>query len=115
MAGSEPLFCLPAPHSLDYSAGSARPLAEPVLQPPMAVNSKLRNATLIWAFALVRGYAAADCAAPQALEAKLRAHPAPQTYDALGSWFGEHRQFDCAAGPIKPDSSSPPIPPGSPI
>jgi Flp pilus assembly protein TadD len=39
----------------------------------------------------------AVCTGPQVLEAKLRARPDAQTYIELGTWFGDHRQYDCAA------------------
>jgi tetratricopeptide (TPR) repeat protein len=38
----------------------------------------------------------AACTAPQSLQAKLRAHPDVQTYIELGTWFGDHRNYDCA-------------------
>ena len=40
--------------------------------------------------------AAATCASPPALEAKLHANPDVQTYIDLGTWFGDHRNYDCA-------------------
>jgi tetratricopeptide (TPR) repeat protein len=40
--------------------------------------------------------ARAECKAPPALEAQLRAHPTAKTYTALGTWFGDHHQFDCS-------------------
>ncbi|HEY4903162.1 MAG TPA: tetratricopeptide repeat protein [Candidatus Sulfotelmatobacter sp.] len=39
---------------------------------------------------------AATCAGPQPLEAKLHADPDVQTYIDLGTWFGDHRNYDCA-------------------
>lgn len=38
----------------------------------------------------------ADCSGPPALEAKVRAHPDAASYVALGTWFGDKRQFECA-------------------
>jgi Flp pilus assembly protein TadD len=38
----------------------------------------------------------AVCAGPPALQAKLHAHPDADTYTALGNWFEEHSQYDCA-------------------
>jgi tetratricopeptide (TPR) repeat protein len=39
----------------------------------------------------------AECVAPQALEQQLKAHPAAETYAALGQAFTDQRKFDCAA------------------
>jgi tetratricopeptide (TPR) repeat protein len=36
------------------------------------------------------------CTGPKALEAKLASHPDADTYAELGTWFGDHRQYDCA-------------------
>lgn len=36
------------------------------------------------------------CIGPQALEAKLRAHPDADAYTELGNWFGDHKQYSCA-------------------
>jgi len=36
------------------------------------------------------------CAGPQALEARLRAHPDAQANIQLGIWFGDHHQYVCA-------------------
>ena len=36
------------------------------------------------------------CAGPQALEARLHAHPDAQAHIQLGVWFGDHHQYDCA-------------------
>jgi Flp pilus assembly protein TadD len=36
------------------------------------------------------------CAGPPALQAKVHAHPDAETYTALGNWFGDHNQYDCA-------------------
>jgi len=63
----------------------------------MSNGFTIRNALLFSILALAPNPAAAECAGPPSLEAKLGSHPDPQTYDALGSWFGDHRQFDCAA------------------
>jgi tetratricopeptide (TPR) repeat protein len=37
------------------------------------------------------------CPAPTALITKVRAHPTAENYSALGSWFGDHQLFSCAA------------------
>jgi tetratricopeptide (TPR) repeat protein len=68
------------------------------------------------ALAIVVGFAAtqtseAQCAGPQALEAKLKAHADEASFAQLGSWFGEHEQYQCSietlqAGlKIAPDSA----------
>src|ERR1700737_3383223 len=36
------------------------------------------------------------CTGPQALEARVRAHPATDTYTELGDWFGDRKQYTCA-------------------
>lgn len=41
--------------------------------------------------------AAAQCSAPPALQARLKANPAAETHASLGSWFAGQKQFDCAA------------------
>ena len=37
-----------------------------------------------------------DCRGPDPLEQATRDRPTPQNWAALGGWFGEHKQFDCA-------------------
>jgi Flp pilus assembly protein TadD len=39
---------------------------------------------------------AAECSAPAVLQARLQAHPSADTYAALGNWFRENRQENCA-------------------
>lgn len=41
------------------------------------------------------------CSGPPSLEAQLRAHPNADSYAALGDWFGEHQETDCAIGVIQ--------------
>jgi tetratricopeptide (TPR) repeat protein len=36
------------------------------------------------------------CTGPKALEAKLLSQPNADTYAELGTWFGDHKQWDCA-------------------
>ena len=36
------------------------------------------------------------CTGPEALEAKLRAHPDADAYKELGNWFGDRKQYPCA-------------------
>jgi tetratricopeptide (TPR) repeat protein len=42
------------------------------------------------------GSAHAVCTGPQALAAKLKAHPTTENAVVMGSWFAGHKQFDCA-------------------
>lgn len=37
------------------------------------------------------------CTAPLALKARLASKPIAETYSALGTWFGDRKQFECAA------------------
>jgi tetratricopeptide (TPR) repeat protein len=52
------------------------------------------------------------CHGPQALELAVRAHPSAADWAALAGWFGEQRQYDCAAPAfraalkIEPDSAN---------
>ena len=39
---------------------------------------------------------AAPCAGPPDLQAKIRTQPDTDTYIQLGTWFGDHKQYDCA-------------------
>ncbi len=39
----------------------------------------------------------ASCAGPAPLEAQVHAHPDADSYSALGIWFGDHHQSECAA------------------
>jgi tetratricopeptide (TPR) repeat protein len=52
----------------------------------------------------------ATCTGPQALTAKLRAHPTTENAISLGNWFASNKQFQCAAdtfrGAIKADPQS---------
>ena len=41
------------------------------------------------------GFGAA-CAGPPELQAKIHAHPDTESYIQLGTWFGDHRQYNCA-------------------
>ena len=43
------------------------------------------------------GKAGADCTGPQALMARLHAHPTTETAIELGNWFASKNQFACAA------------------
>lgn len=37
-----------------------------------------------------------NCHGPSALEEAVQAHPSAENWEALGGWFGERRQYDCA-------------------
>jgi len=39
----------------------------------------------------------ASCVGPAPLEARVHSHPDPEAYSALGIWFGDHHQSECAA------------------
>jgi Flp pilus assembly protein TadD len=39
----------------------------------------------------------AQCKPPAALDAAIQRHPGASAYASLGTWYGEHRQFDCAS------------------
>jgi tetratricopeptide (TPR) repeat protein len=39
---------------------------------------------------------AAACAGPPELQAKIRSQPDTEDYIQLGTWFGDHRQYECA-------------------
>ncbi|MGC2639660.1 MAG: tetratricopeptide repeat protein [Acidobacteriaceae bacterium] len=56
--------------------------------------------TLAW-FALAGASARAACTGPQALEAKVRAHPTAAAWAELGNWFGDQKQFACAAEALR--------------
>lgn len=45
--------------------------------------------------------ARAACTGPAALEAKIKAHPTAESYGQLGNWFGDQKQFACAAQAFK--------------
>ncbi len=42
--------------------------------------------------------AQAVCTAPTELSARLKAQPSSENYAAVGNWFADKKQFDCAAG-----------------
>lgn len=57
---------------------------------------KLAGPALLLALFLSTPPTRGACTAPEALEAKLRAHPDAQVNIQLGIWFGEHHQYPCA-------------------
>jgi tetratricopeptide (TPR) repeat protein len=50
----------------------------------------------LWALAATSSCRAAQCKSPAKLEVGREAPPSASAYLELGSWFGEHRQFQCA-------------------
>lgn len=64
------------------------------------MQTRRRFANLTLAFVVaglgIANGARAACIGPQALEARLRAHPDAQSYADLGTWFGSHNQYSCA-------------------
>jgi tetratricopeptide (TPR) repeat protein len=44
---------------------------------------------------------AQDCTGPQALQARIDAHPDAQAYAELGKWFGEKNKFQCAVATLQ--------------
>ena len=77
----------------------------------MAIRRILVKAAPGLALCLVSALLSAECAGPQALEFKAHAHPDASAFSELGSWFGDHQQFDCsiesyrAALKLEPGSS----------
>ena len=54
----------------------------------------------------------ATCTAPAQMKARLQSQPTAENYASLGTWFGDHRQFKCAAAAfaeavnLQPNSAS---------
>lgn len=57
---------------------------------------KLAGAGLPLALSVLAASAWGACTGPEALEAKLRAHPDGEVNIQLGVWFGDHHQYSCA-------------------
>jgi tetratricopeptide (TPR) repeat protein len=57
------------------------------------------------------GSAWASCTAPHSLQEEVRLRPSAETYSNLGSWFGDHHEYSCAADAfrkaldLQPDSA----------
>ena len=63
----------------------------------MSMHSMLAKAGLLIAACLSATVAVgAPCEGPQALQAKVHAHPGSPAYTELGMWFGDHQQYACA-------------------
>lgn len=59
--------------------------------------SRIPVAVLGLAAVLQTGFSAsAECHSPPALEEQVRAHPSARTWAAVGGWYGEKKQFECA-------------------
>jgi tetratricopeptide (TPR) repeat protein len=73
-------------------------LAEIMLPRLISVRIGLVQTVLLLAVFLIASLAAgAPCTGPPTLEARLHAHQDDvQTYIELGTWFGDHRVYDCA-------------------
>lgn len=62
------------------------------------MHSRLAKCGLILAASFgLAASAPAACTGPTLLETQVRAHPGVESFTALGRWFGEHRQYGCAA------------------
>jgi Flp pilus assembly protein TadD len=64
-------------------------------------------------FPLLAGpLAYASCPVPPSMKTQLQARPTAESYSSLGSWFGDRKQFDCAADAfasaarLQPDSAT---------
>ena len=55
----------------------------------------IRAGFLIWLAGATFAYSA--CTAPRALKARLASKATAETYTAIGTWFGDQKQFSCAA------------------
>src|SRR5580658_5062543 len=64
------------------------------------MHSKISRASLVLAAVFAAILVVAPwvnaCTGPKALEAKLASHPDADTYTEIGTWFGDHHQYDCA-------------------
>jgi len=60
------------------------------------MHSKIARVSLFFTAILVVAPYVNACTGPNALEAKLASHPDADTYTELGTWFGDHHQYDCA-------------------
>lgn len=43
----------------------------------------------------------ASCNAPHSLQEEVRQRPSAEAYSKLGSWYGDHHEYGCAAGAFK--------------
>ncbi|MGA3047069.1 MAG: tetratricopeptide repeat protein [Terracidiphilus sp.] len=74
----------------------------------------LRAASALVIFVLLTGtaLASASCTAPPGIEARLEGKPTADAYADIGKWFGDRKQFQCAAQAfaeavkLQPDSAT---------
>lgn len=72
----------------------------------------LAGCCLLYSCSSVLAQTQPNCHGPEPLEAKTHSQPTARNWAALGGWFGEQRQFDCAipafreALRVDPDSAS---------
>jgi tetratricopeptide (TPR) repeat protein len=58
--------------------------------------SSVLKSSLLGALMLAAISSAFACTAPKVLEEKIRLHPDGDVYAEAGTWFSEHRQYECA-------------------
>jgi len=64
---------------------------------PMNSETMVIKIGLVIVLCLCAGFClAASCVGPPALQAKLRTQPDTENYIQLGTWFGDHRRYECA-------------------
>jgi len=68
-----------------------------IIQPQTGPTFRIRIIALCAIALGVSCRCASQCKAPSALDAGGAKPPSASAYVNLGSWFGEHRQFDCAS------------------
>jgi tetratricopeptide (TPR) repeat protein len=74
------------------------------------IGPRLIFGVLLWFLANPLVFAA--CTAPDSLSARLKTSPSSEAYAAIGNWYADHKQFDCAANAfasafqLKPSSAS---------
>lgn len=56
----------------------------------------LKSSLLLAAFLAASISTVFACTGPKALEEKVKLHPDGDVYAEIGSWFSEHRQYECA-------------------
>src|SRR4051794_21068935 len=55
-----------------------------------------RRSAFVGIFLSVAALGSAQCLGPSDLERAIQTAPSANTYDALGAWFAQRRQFACA-------------------
>lgn len=65
----------------------------------MGGSSKMKIALtgLAWMLLVGAGWAQSSCVPPESMKAKLTGKPDASALNELGVWFGEQKQYDCAA------------------